>query len=250
VLAGLGAFYGRQYGGRYNASRQTTVYTASDPLVALTERTFYEALTWQEQLASTLLPNLPQPPVRPPLVATFRLWSFRLNRPLTVVDVEDPVALAAFRHPPYILRNPSHQFYLPTQNLMDAVYHHPPGPQGQMGRGVKAPSVRTPRTGGFQPYQYVFVLTPAQQALAADIEASWTVDVQFCDEAGGVPPPGQQGQAVTLHTGHINWRRPQVRLRARYGATATAALLGNPHRPGAAAYPVNTWHTIEIDYPS
>jgi RES domain-containing protein len=59
VLAGLGAFYGRQYGGRYNASRQTTVYTASDPLVALTERTFSEALTWQDRLASWIrLPTL------------------------------------------------------------------------------------------------------------------------------------------------------------------------------------------------
>src|SRR5207302_6054739 len=62
-----------------NLSRQMTVYTASDPLVALTERAFCEALTWQDTLATTLLPNLRQPPVRPPLVATFRLWDFRLN---------------------------------------------------------------------------------------------------------------------------------------------------------------------------
>ena len=64
VLAGQGAFYGRQYGGRYNASRQTTVYTARDPLVALTERAFYEALTWQDTLATTMLPGLPHPPGR------------------------------------------------------------------------------------------------------------------------------------------------------------------------------------------
>src|SRR3954470_17152668 len=81
VLAGPGAFYGRSYGGRYNASRQATVYTAGDPLVALTERAFYEGLTWQDTLAATLLAQLPHPPARPPLVATFRLWGFRLNRP-------------------------------------------------------------------------------------------------------------------------------------------------------------------------
>jgi RES domain len=62
VLAGQRAFHGRQYGGRYNASRQTAVYTASDPLVALTERAFYEALTWQDTLATTMLPGLPHPP--------------------------------------------------------------------------------------------------------------------------------------------------------------------------------------------
>jgi hypothetical protein len=183
-------------------------------------------------------------------VATFRLWGFRLNQPLTVIDVEDPIALAAFQHPPYVLRNPSHNFYRPTQDLMDAVYHHPPGPQGQVAQGVKAPPVRTPRAGGFQPYQYVFVLAPRQRQLPADIEDSWTVDVQFCDEAGGVPPAGQQGQPVTLHTPHVSWRRPQVRLQARYGPTAGAGLPAYPYRPGAVAFPVNTWHTIEIDYPS
>src|SRR4051794_23667452 len=104
VLAGLGAFFGHSYGGRDNASRQGTVYTASAPLVALTERAFYEGLTWQDTLATTTLPNLRHPPARPPLVATFRLWSFRLNQPMTVIDVEDPVALTAFQHPPYALR--------------------------------------------------------------------------------------------------------------------------------------------------
>jgi hypothetical protein len=32
VLAGRGAYFGREYGGRYNRSRQKTVYASTDPL--------------------------------------------------------------------------------------------------------------------------------------------------------------------------------------------------------------------------
>jgi RES domain-containing protein len=34
VLTGRGAFYGHAHGARYNASRQATIYTSTDPIVA------------------------------------------------------------------------------------------------------------------------------------------------------------------------------------------------------------------------
>lgn len=57
ILAGKGAFHGAQWGGRYNASAQKTVYASTDPLVAITEYAFYEALKWQKKIAQTLLVN-------------------------------------------------------------------------------------------------------------------------------------------------------------------------------------------------
>jgi hypothetical protein len=78
VLTGRGAFYGHPHGARYNASRQTTVYTSTDPVVVITEAAFYQALLWHARIGSTVLRN--QHLVSPPFVSTVRLWSFRLTR--------------------------------------------------------------------------------------------------------------------------------------------------------------------------
>src|SRR4051812_26296776 len=94
ILTGLGAFLGNKKVGRYHGSRQRTVYPASDPLVAITEAAFYEALGVQWRIGTTVLPQAHR---LPPLTATsFRLWAFRLDPPPTVIDLEDPGAHPLF----------------------------------------------------------------------------------------------------------------------------------------------------------
>jgi hypothetical protein len=48
-LLGLGAYFTR--GGRYNRPHQQTIYASEDPLVAITEAAFYQALDWQRRIA-------------------------------------------------------------------------------------------------------------------------------------------------------------------------------------------------------
>ncbi len=237
VLTGLGAFYGQRPKGRYHSPRQRTVYASPDPLVAITESAYYKARAWQEEVERTVLPQQPQ---LPPFQDTaYRLWAFRLNPPPVVIDLEDPMALQVFGHPPYILRNPAGAYYVPTHDLIDAVFMHPANAQGQKAWGIKAPSVRTPRIRDYRPYQYVFILQPNQKRLPATALGSWDLEIEFLDLAG---------QSVTRHTSLVNWRRPRFRLFPRSGRTAAAGIPPFAERPNASAYQPNEWYRARIIY--
>lgn len=233
VLTGEGAFFGIPQGNRYNASRQATVYAAADPVVTLTEGAFRQGLFWHEQIGSTILSN--QHVLPPPFSTTVRLWCFRLTPPPVLIDLTDPAAVLAFRHPPYGLLNPSHAHYEPTQNLMDAVYHFPPGPGGRRAQGIQAPSVRTPRVGGYRPLQQVFFLLAGQPRLAGVAVCSWDLTVEFLEADTRSP--------VTPHTLDIDWRCPRFWLEPR-GASAAGGLPAFGRR---SAYPVGIWHDLVLD---
>ncbi len=68
----LGAFYTR--GGRYNGPSQPTVYCTEDPLAAIAEAAFYEALERQYKISRHR--NLA---VTYPLVSTLTFWAFSLS---------------------------------------------------------------------------------------------------------------------------------------------------------------------------
>jgi hypothetical protein len=97
--------------------------------VAITEAAFYVGLDLQERMGTTLLGQ--QHTLRPLLHDRWRLWSFQLKSPPTVIDLEDPMALQVFGHPPYILRNPSFLSYHVTQELSNAIFNHPANLQGR-----------------------------------------------------------------------------------------------------------------------
>ena len=242
ILTGLGAFLGNKKTGRYHGSRQRTVYAASDPLVAITEAAFYEALGVQYRIGTTSLPHAHR---LPPLTAvSFRLWAFRLDPPPTVIDLEDPGAHPIFNHPPYVLRNPTSNDYRPTQDLMDAVFNLPANAAGQKAWGVKAPSARTPRAPAvappgswFYPFQYAFIVQHNQQRLAATRLDSWDLEVEFMEQ--------DTHASVTVHTRAVDWQLPRFNLVPRAGAGTIPAFAA---RPGAIDYSPNVWHSIQINY--
>lgn len=51
-VRGEGAYYVGREGNRYSRPDQLTVYCAEDPHVAITEGSFYQALKWQNDIAS------------------------------------------------------------------------------------------------------------------------------------------------------------------------------------------------------
>ncbi|MCI0462246.1 MAG: RES family NAD+ phosphorylase [Gemmataceae bacterium] len=157
-LLGLGAYFTQ--GGRYNRPQQQTVYTSDDPLVAITEAAFYQALNWHRRLALHRFL-----PVAYPLESEHWLWCFTLDPAPPVIDLLHANAQHAFPHPPHLLLTPSQQ-YEGTQGLADHIraYLPPDGSAHPRPEGLRAPSVRTPHRGTFQPAQFVlFVMNPAFQ---------------------------------------------------------------------------------------
>jgi hypothetical protein len=142
-LLGLGAYFTR--GGRYNRPHQQVIYASDDPLVAITEAAFYQALDWQRRIA--LHHFLP---VGYPLESEHWLWSFTIDPAPAVIDLLHPGAQHQFPHPPHLPLTPS-QHYDGTQALADAIraYIPPAGSVHARPEGLRAPSVRTPQAGAF-----------------------------------------------------------------------------------------------------
>jgi hypothetical protein len=205
---------------------------------AITEYAFYEALRWQGAIGTTALQNQRHlPPFRKVPKERPRLWSFRLTPPPTLVDVTDPAAFNTFQHPAYVLTNPFHTAYVPTQDLMDAAFHHPPVPPGNPIQGVQAPSVRTPPAGNSPRLQQVFVLGANQNRLAGAAEESWDLDIEFLDAVGA---------PVTVHATAVDWHKPRFRLYPRGGAGAIPALVQAVGGP--AVYQPNVWYFLDLRY--
>src|ERR1700728_149820 len=102
-LLGLGAYFTR--GGRYNGPHQQTVYAAADPLVAITEAAFYQALDWHRQIAGHYIL-----PVDYPLQSEHWLWCFTIDPPPLVIDLLHSTAHHQFPHPPHLLLTPGQQY--------------------------------------------------------------------------------------------------------------------------------------------
>jgi hypothetical protein len=100
-----------------------TVYCAEDPLVAITEGAFYQALNLQKEIASYRTKA-----VTYPLRSEHLLWAFRIEPRPAVIDLESPLASTHFAYSPHVLLNPS-RHYSGTQAIADDLrtYSPPPG---------------------------------------------------------------------------------------------------------------------------
>ena len=139
-VGGDGAFYTPKNGSRYNRPHQQTV-------AAITEAAFYQALMWREAIASSLTKA-----VAYPFHSEHLFWAFRIDPRPPVIDLEHAGAVIAFGYSPHVVTNPSEN-YTATQDIADKVRGHasPLGSPDPTPEGVRAPSVRTPTVGEYQP---------------------------------------------------------------------------------------------------
>jgi hypothetical protein len=114
-VQGLGAFYTPKDGSRYNRAHQRTVSCSEDPLAAITEAAFYQALKWREAIASSLTHA-----VAYPFHSEHLFWAFRINPRPPVIDLEHAGAVAVFGYSPHVVTNPG-QNYRATQDVADMV---------------------------------------------------------------------------------------------------------------------------------
>ena len=231
VLSGMGAYH--TLGGRYHRPHQRTVYASDDPLVAITEMAYYQALEWHERIGGgrTRTPApLPKPePPTYPLRSSHLLWCFTLAAPLAVIDLDDPTAYAAFQHAPIEILNPG-QAYDTTQSLADRIRafkspHHP------RAEGIRAPSVRMPVAGGHRPTQYaLFVMSG--RSLSGQVAWRAVLTLEFLDQAGS---------AVSPATREVAWARPRFLLQG-----LQSPIPAFPPRPGSQPLHPGQWYPIEI----
>ncbi len=139
-VLGEGAYYVEREGNRYSVAHQLTVYCGEDPLVAITEAAFYQALNWQQDIASSRFKA-----VTYPLRSEHLLWAFRIDPRPPVIDMESPMASRRFAYSPHVLLNPC-RMYTATQAIANEVRTYPPpGGSGEARpEGMKVPSARTP----------------------------------------------------------------------------------------------------------
>jgi hypothetical protein len=240
-IRGLGAFYLPRRGNRYNTQHQVTVSCSEDPLVAISEAAYYQASSLRDAIASSLI-NAVTYPFRSESV----FWAFRIDPPLPVIDLEDPIAQASFGYSPHVITNPG-QNYLATQSVADSVRAHvsPKGSPDPLPEGVRAPSVRTPRVGAYQPKQLALFVIPRPGVVPYDQRSTLVARMKLEFEFLAVNPG--RG-SVTYQSTAINWTRPKYRLSMIPGdpfVKPVPALVG---RPGGKAIPLNQWLSLNICY--
>lgn len=246
-LLGHGAYYTK--GGRYNYATQATVYCAEDPVVALAEAAFYEALEWQAKISTHRLNA-----VAYPLVSSHKLWCFSIDPPPAIIDLEQAQAIALFQHTPHMLLNPSlnpargphvpgqrpARDYFGTQDLAKDVRGHvpPPGSPDARPEGIKAPAIRAKRVPGYRAHQLaLFVFDPAvHQPYQDRSQMLMECDLQFQFLESG------SRSAVTAQTVDIDWCKPQFRIS---GAGAAVIPAFGP-RPKPKLYHPNRWYNLDV----
>lgn len=95
-LLGQGAHYSQ--GGRFNRINQPTVYCSEDPLVVIAEAAFYSALTLQRKISYQRLI-----PMTYPLATHYKLWSFQIDPPPPVIDLDHADARGVIASCPNIM---------------------------------------------------------------------------------------------------------------------------------------------------
>ncbi len=246
-LKGRGAYFTK--GGRYNNVAQPTVYCAEDPLAALAEAAFYDALDWQARI-STHRFN----PVVYPLVSIHKLWCFSLDPAPVIIDLEDVQAIALFQHTPHMLLNPSlnpdagphlpglqmARDYIGTQSLANDVRAFMPALPDHRPEGVKAPAVRVKRVAAYRPHQLALFVFDAEVHQQYDDRSNLLMECELEFQFYQTSPR----RAVTSRTMDIDWCKPKFRIS---GTGATVIPAFGP-RPNARAYHPNRWYTIEIQF--
>jgi|SRR5271157_129199 len=237
-VLGHGAYYVGIDANRYSRPDQLTVYCAQDPLVAITEGAFYQALKCQNDIASYRMKA-----VRYPLQSKHLLWAFRIDPRPPVLDMESLLASNHFAYPPHVLLNPS-RMYSGTQAIADDVRTHtPPAGSGQpRPEGLKAPSVRTPHEAGFQPHQLALFVRDMPGSVPFDqrsqLVAKMTIEFEFFTH-----PPRT---SVAYQHARIDWATPRFRVTAIPGEPSLSPIPAYLGRPNARSYSLNRWYSIGI----
>jgi hypothetical protein len=243
-VRGYGAYYTDRQGNRYSTPHQLTVYCAEDPLVAITEGAFYQALSWQTDIAVSRVK-----PVTYPLRSEHLLWAFRIDPLPPVIDMESPLASNHFAYPPHVLLNPC-RVYRSTQEIADDVrtYTPPAGSGLPKPEGMKVPSVRTPYVkgaaapSGFLPYHLALFVVDAHGGVPysrrAQLIAKMKIEFEFFTHAPPAP--------VAYHHARINWAAPKFRVTAIPSEPSLSPIPAFSGRPNARPYALNRWYRIEI----
>ncbi len=235
---GYGAYYGGIDGNRFSGPDQLTVYCAEDPLVAITEGAYYQALKWQNEIASYKMKA-----VAYPLVSEHLLWAFRIDPAPALIDSESLLASTHFSYPPHVLLNPCRN-YSGTQAIANAVRTHlPPGGSGlARPEGLKGPSVRTPNVTGFQPHQLALFVRDTPYSAPFNqrsiLLGKMKIEFEFYTSTPAAP--------VSYHDARINWTRPKFRVSVFPGEPVTSPIPTFLGRPASQSYALNSWHEIEI----
>lgn len=237
-VRGEGAYYVPKGGNRYSRTHQLTVYCAEDPLVAITEGAFYQALHWQNAIAESRSRGLGYP-----LRSEHLFWAFQIDPIPAVIDMESAVASSQFRYPPHLLLNPSRE-YGGTQDVADDVrtYVPPPSSGDPRPEGMKIPSVRTPYTKGHQPYHLALFVMSIPNAVPFDqrsqLVAKMRIEYEFLTH--------QPRSSVSYSHARIHWDEPRFRVTSIPGEQALSPIPIFPGRPNARKYVLNQWYRIRI----
>lgn len=244
-VRGAGAFYTPKSGSRYNRIHQQTLSCSEDPLVAITEGAFYQALKWRDAIANSLVNA-----VTYPLVSEHDFWAFRIDPRPSVIDLEHTGAVQAFGYSPHVVTNPS-QNYRATQDIADSVrdFVPPVGSPDPFPEGVRAPSVRTPTVGGYQPKQLaLFVMEkdpPAPRAAIVFFDQRSTLSAKLRLEYMFLAAPPTNGP-VEYQSVAINWIKPRFRLTTIAGQPAISPVPVLAGRPGGKEIVLNRWHVLTL----
>lgn len=212
-IRGLGAYFTR--GGRFNGPAQPTIYCTEDPLAAVAEAAFYDALNWQQGISGLFLQ-----PIRYPLITRHKFWCFSITPGPTILDLESSSALACFKHPLHLLTNPSlspgrhpsptSRNYQGTRELADAVrdFKLPEGSPVSRPEGVRAPAIRLARTQGYRPRQLALFVYPPELHIPYEQRSrchfACDLELEFLDLA--------MRSAVSSAPGDIDWSKPRFRF--------------------------------------
>jgi hypothetical protein len=240
-VQGHGAYYISTQGNRYNRTDQLSVYCSEDPLVALTEGAYYQSMKWQNDIAYSRLKSITYP-----LRSEHLLWGFRVDPLPAVLDLEHTAAVVLFGFSPHMLLNPSRE-YTGTQGIADEVrgYAPPGGSSDPRPEGLKAPSVRTPRAGAFQPHQCCLFVRNMPGCLPYDQRSQLVAKMKLEFEFFAVSPVAG---SVNFHSTVINWSRPKFRIAALPGEPRLSPIPGFDGRPNAKAIRLNRWYNLSIIY--
>lgn len=235
---GYGAYYADEDGNRFSGPDQLTVYCAEDPLVAITEGAFYQALKWQNEIASFKMKA-----VTYPLHSEHLCWAFHINPLPVLIDAESASASLHFRYPPHLLLNPSRK-YSGTQAIANGIrtYVPPAGSGEPRPEGLKSASVRTPYVGVFQPHQVALFVrdTPWSPPFSnrAQLAAKMKIEYEFLTH--------DVATSVAYQTTRINWARPRFRLSTLPPEPFLDPIPVYAGRPNSVVYTLNNWHEIEV----
>jgi len=241
-VKGHGAYYISKQGNRYNRTDQLTVYCSEDPVVAITEGAFYQAIKWHHEMANSRIN-----PITYPLRSEHILWVFRIDPLPSVVDLESAAAMAHFSYQPHLLLNPSRE-YTATQELADDVraYVPPLGSPDPRPEGVKAPSIRTPRHGSFQPHQLSLFVRDMTAIVPYDQRSTISAKLRIEFEFFAVTPVAG---SANYHSTVIDWMRPRFRITKIAAEPSISPIPPFPGRPRGKQIHLNRWYrSILIRY--